>query len=592
MANIYTGIAVIDRKLQIAKADEQFYEFIGSENYASVAGNIWPGDIEYVKQSVKNIREEESMVFLIRLRNAQDEEYHHVLTELNGLAVSDGQESYVEMRIQDIDQLNQRFSDICDENALCNEFLELWGERLFIYDKKHNVMQMFNGGSKNRIYTFRGTLDAFKDHIYQEKMIAEKDFNAFEELCDNIMNGVKNFEGKMLFLNDGIDPEQNIHLVKGRTIQNSKGDPIVLGYLSLRNLQGTRTDDNTVVDFETDITTGLLTKKAILNYTENLLHRKPKYNVNLCVIDIDNFKAVNDTLGHMFGDEVLAKVAGIIKDAVEGKGIVGRIGGDEMFVVLEGVNTLSDLRGVLRSIRNNVEWAYLDRKEVPKVTCSIGVSTYPTDSAVYDDLFKIADKMLYRAKQKGKNRYIIYAPEVHGDVLNGESEAVIQNTAAARQDKEDLVLKLLEFMARQTNRPFYMILQDIGLTFGLDEVSLIYGDEKKTLLESYWCSDGSTKPADSDIHFVHEENFVHLYREHNLAVIDKLDLIEQLCPQTHKYMTEHGIKTALIYKMNYKQHEGYITYYKRSDMSRKWSDSDLANLTYISKIMELVINDR
>ena len=68
--------------------------------------------------------------------------------------------------------------------------------------------------------------------------------------------------------------------------------------------------------------------------------------------------------------------------------------------------------------------------------------------------FRIKLVMLYRAKQKGKNRYIVYAPEIHGDVLNGETEVVIQNTAARRQDKEDLVLAMIEYLAKQKGKNF------------------------------------------------------------------------------------------------------------------------------------------
>ena len=515
MASIYTGIAVVDRKLQIARADEQFYEYIGSENYASVAGNIHPEDIALLKKRVSEIQAgEKCEPLLIRFKNAINGEYHHVLTQLAVVELADGQESYVEIRIQDIDQMADRFSDICDENDLCNEFLELWGERLFIYNDAQDLMQVFNGGNKNRVFAFKGDFEAFKHYVVYEKRISAEYEDAFNEFCGNVKSGVKNFEGKLVFLNEGSDAEKTVHILKGRTVKNNKGEQIVFGYIMRRSLDGNGFPDKNEEEFETDVTTGLLTKKAILNYTENLLHRKPKYNVNLCIIDIDNFKAVNDTLGHMFGDEVLAKVSGIIKDAVKGKGIVGRIGGDEIFVVLESINNLSDLRGVLRNIRNDVEWAYMDRKEVPKVTCSIGVSTYPTDSQVYDDLFQIADKMLYRAKQKGKNRYIIYAPEVHGDVLHGETEVVIQNSTATRQDKEDLVIKFISDMAKQINRPFNMWLADIGMAFALDEIRLIYGEEGKTLLENFWSAENAPRPYEADmISFVHEENFGHLYRE-------------------------------------------------------------------------------
>lgn len=595
MAIYYTGSAVLEKNLQIAKADEQFYEYIGSENYASVAGNIHPDGLPYFKKAVEDIQDEESASFVIRFKNAVDNEYHHVLTNLRGISLSGGdlQGHFVEMQIQDIETLGKRLEQMVDKDNIYSELLELWGEQLFVYDVGADYLQIFSGGNKNRINNFKGKLEDFRNAIIKDGAVAKEYESAFDEFCDALAEGTKFFEYKMLFCAEGVDAQKHIHYVKGKTFLDGKEQKIVVGYISRRNLADGSITDQSEKQFETDVTTGVLTKKAILNYTENLLMRKPKYKVNLCIIDIDNFKAVNDTLGHMFGDEVLAKVASILQDAVEGKGIVGRIGGDEMFVVLEGIETLSDLRGVLRSIRNNVEWAYLDRKEVPKVTCSIGVSTYPTDAVSYDDLFQIADKMLYRAKQKGKNRYIVYAPNVHGDVLHGEEVVNVQNTAAGRQDKEDLVLKMLEYAAKQSNVPYNMIFQDIGTTFGLDEIHMVYGDAQKVLLESSWSSeenDGGT--GDSEIDFVREDNFVHLYREHNLAVIDKLDLIEQLCPKTHKYMLEHGIRTALIYKMNCENHEGYITYYKKSDISRKWSDSDLANLTYISKILELVINDR
>jgi diguanylate cyclase (GGDEF)-like protein len=590
MVKSYTGTATIDRRLQIGKADRAFYEFIGSENFASLAGCIPPEGLSHFKQIVTDLGIGENFVLVVRMR-AADGEYHHVLTELRGLEADERDESYVEVKIQNIGDLEDRLSKVCDENQLYGEFLELWGERLFVYDINQDFLQVFSGGNTNQVYSFRGKLADFRETMLRQDAAFEAHRAELDSFCQDLSQGTKNFEYQVE-LKEGTDKAEGIvHFVKGKTVLNSRKEQIVLGCILRRNQQGGDTE-NSLTDSDKDVTTGLLTKKVVLEYTENLLRRRPKYNVNLCVIDIDNFKQVNDTLGHMFGDEVLSTVADIIKEAVAGKGIVGRIGGDEMFVLLEGVHNLADLRGVLRTIRNNVEWAYKDRKEVPPITCSIGVSTYPADGCAYDDLFKIADKMLYLAKQKGKNRYIVYAPEVHGDVL---SEAEVSNTSngvSLRQDKEALVLKMLEYVAQQTNRPFGMLLQEIGTIFGLDEVHLFYGDEKKLLLESYWNVNGDRKTQESFADCVNEENFVHLYKEHNMAVINSLDSIEQLCPRTYHYMSERGIKVAMIYKMECKSHEGYITYCKMSDISRKWSDSDLTNLTYVSKIVELIINDR
>lgn len=591
MVKSYTGTATIDKRLQIVRADEQFYEYIGFDNYASIAGNIHPEELEYLKQVVAQLDADGSAELVVRMRTLAGN-YHHVLARLRGLALEGEKDSYIELCIQDVQELEEKLNGICDENRILGELLDMWGKGIFVYNINRDELDIFSGSNTNRISLYQGTLQRFQENVMRRNVVEGEDCLTFEALCADMAHGTKSFEYKLLFRDKDVNPKRDIHCVKGKTIANSKKESIVLGCILQRSNGDEGVYDQIQNEYERDVTTGLLTKKAILEYTENLLRNKPKYNVNLCVVDLDNFKQINDTLGHMFGDEVLARVADILKEAVTGKGVAGRIGGDEMFVVLEGINSLSDLRGVLRSIRNNVEWAYKDRKEVPPLSCSIGVSTYPDDALVYDDLFKIADKMLYRAKEKGKNRYIIYAPDVHGDVLSEGNTVSMQVDLGQKQDKEELVLKMIEYAAYQVKRPFDMILQDIGTTFGLDEIHLFYGDAPKATLESFWSVDGREKPENSFGEYVHEENFEHLYREHNMAVVDKLDLIEQLCPCTHEYMMKRGVKVALIYKMNCKKHEGYIVYCKMSDISRKWSDSDMANLTYASKTIELIINDK
>lgn len=517
-----------------------------------------------------------------------DKQYHHVLTELSKFSIEGEERNFIEIKSLDIDSLDEKLGSLHDENLIYNEYLDLWGECLFLYDKSKDYFQIYNGGSLNRVFSFRGTLDEFRETILSHELVKKEHISDFNDFCENIANGTKNFEHKLLFIDKSIDTDQDIHLIKGRTILNSHSEPIVLGCIQYRNNSNAGRSEYQHVDYEKDITTNLLTKKAIIEYAENLLHRRPKYNVNICILDIDNFKQVNDTLGHLFGDEVLATVASVIQEAVAGNGLVGRIGGDEILIVLH----YADLRGILRSIRSNIEWTYKDRKDIPKVTCSIGASTYPTDSLVYDDLFKIADKMLYRAKQKGKNRYIIYEPVVHGDVLSEGAPVASPISAVQKKNKQYLIMHTMEYLTNQTTASLNTILQDTGNTFELDEIYLFYGKSQKMVMESSWSADGEAAASEALIEYIKEENFAHLYNEHGIAVIDKVELIKQVCPQTYDHLTKQGVKVALIYKMNFKVHEGYIAYYKKSDISRKWSESDIANLTYISKIIELILNDK
>lgn len=591
MANLYNVTATIDERLQIIRADKNFYEYIGFENFASLAENIHSEDLAPLKQVIAHLNFDEPAMLVLRFMTI-DKKYHHVLAELSKFSLDGEERDFIEIKILDIDVLDEKLDSLYDENHIDDEFLDIWQEYLFIYDKTRDFFQVFNGGRLNRVYSFRGTLDKFREVIVKGELVKKEHIPDFNDLCENIASGTKNFEHKLLFIDKSIDPERDIHFIKGRTILNSHNEPIVLGCIQCLDNSSSSRSEYLHSDYDKDITTGLLTKKAIIEYTENLLHRKPKHNVNICILDIDNFKQVNDTLGHLFGDEVLATVSEIIKNTVAGNGLVGRIGGDEIFIVLEGLNYLSDLRGVLRSVRSNVEWAYKDRKDIPKVTCSIGVSTYPTDAVVYDDLFKIADKMLYRAKQKGKNRYIIYEQAVHGDVLSEGSSVSSPVSLGQKKNKQHLVMKMLEYLARQSGAPFSTVLREIGNTFDLDEIYLFYGDVQKVLMENYWNAAGKEAPAEPSVDYVNEENFVHIYNEHGMAVIDKIDVIKQLCPQTYDYLSKHDVKVALLYKMNLKNHEGYIAYYKKREISRKWSESDIANLTYISKTIELIFNDK
>jgi len=138
----------------------------------------------------------------------------------------------------------------------------------------------------------------------------------------------------------------------------------------------------------------------------------------LAVIDLDHFKAINDTYGHQAGDQVLFELARIIDDSCRSYDIVGRYGGEEFVVVLPDTDE-KDARTTCERIRQRVEDHSFDaRGRKINLTVSIGVACKKTDEkASADDLFHRADKALYRAKEKGRNRVEMTCP---GQVTGGE----------------------------------------------------------------------------------------------------------------------------------------------------------------------------
>jgi diguanylate cyclase (GGDEF)-like protein len=133
---------------------------------------------------------------------------------------------------------------------------------------------------------------------------------------------------------------------------------------------------------------------------EQMRHRWP---VSLVLVDIDNFKFVNDTYGHEAGDEVLRAVARTLQDGARTTDVCARVGGDEMAVVLKdteagGARELAErLRVAIESLRIGAG------DEDISVTASFGVVTYPTEESDWSALFRAADRALYRAKAQGRN---------------------------------------------------------------------------------------------------------------------------------------------------------------------------------------------
>ena len=151
--------------------------------------------------------------------------------------------------------------------------------------------------------------------------------------------------------------------------------------------------------------------------------RRKKTDLSCIMIDIDYFKKVNDTYGHSVGDFVLKEVAKMIKAEIREYDIASRYGGEE-FCILLPHTVIVDAVNVAERLRHTVESTILDIKSVCEfecdnfnVTISMGVSQFDPSFTTNEQLYKNADKALYRAKKSGRNRVMTYSPEFETDGL-------------------------------------------------------------------------------------------------------------------------------------------------------------------------------
>lgn len=587
MAKFNTGSVTIDKRLQIKNADEDFYKYVGLDSFVSLAKSAHPKDLSRLTQAVEELAEEGHSMLAYRIKR-HDGRYRWILADLEYNTIELNGEQLINVNIQDIQALERELRDIKNENSEYGEYFGLLDEFLFVYNIDEDQFKVFMGGNKQTVNVINSTLQNWIADVKRNRYIDKEYEDAYDSLCEDIKCGTRSFRYELLSSEFSVNKIKEMHLIKGKTILNSSRERKVIGYISVVNKDNKKKEISYNVEANKDVATDVLNKKAITDYVQKLIASKPKYPVHLCILDLDNFKNINDTFGHMFGDEVLITAADILKEAVDDKGVVGRIGGDEMMLVIERVDNHSELRGILRSIRSNIEWAYKGKKDGVDLTCSIGVASYPAHSDNYKDLFKIADKMLYNAKKKGKNRYIIYTPEIHGDVLHGEVSNMQMMIPREKKNKEKLVMRMLDFFLHKQVMTYENAFNEIGQTMELDEINIFYGENGKVSMGWKKVPDNMNRTID----FVDKDNFQNSFNENGISVIDNVVNCENLYPAAYEYMKAHNIIAAIIYRMSNKRNEGYVAFYKKTTAARKWGNDERAYLNFLGKIIELSLDDR
>lgn len=157
-----------------------------------------------------------------------------------------------------------------------------------------------------------------------------------------------------------------------------------------------------------DELTGMFKKKVFEEKVKEVLNRSSVQDIHaMAFIDVDNFKQVNDLLGHLYGDKLLKEIGGMIEEKSGETAVKGRFGGDEFVVFYPDCKERAQLEArITEIIHAGKKICKSDGKEC-KVSLSIGLALYPDGGKTYGQLFEQADKALYRAKAKGKDQYCI-----------------------------------------------------------------------------------------------------------------------------------------------------------------------------------------
>lgn len=167
-----------------------------------------------------------------------------------------------------------------------------------------------------------------------------------------------------------------------------------------------------------DNLTGLPNRRLFLDRLDQAIKRAKRLHQRMAIyyVDLDNFKMINDSLGHQFGDELLKSVAERLRDIVRESDTVARLAGDEFTVIAENVRDNGEVVSIARKILSSFEAPFEAYGEELEASASVGVGIYPDDGEDLLSLMKNADAAMYKAKAHGRNGYYYLAEDGSGQL--------------------------------------------------------------------------------------------------------------------------------------------------------------------------------
>ncbi len=559
----------VRQNLVAAKASEFYYEFVGENSFRPVSELVLPEDGELLREAVEADPFRPLELFTV-LSNLKDSTRNVYLRLEQSEQTENGIPLY-QITISDIHDLEGRNLRLEHSILKYRHFMTLQDVYFFEYLIDRDSITVYKYVNERAMNRFEGSLNILIGNVEQahdgSDIARLKD--QLRTFCAHLRNGEDFFE--MEFIRGQEDRE--IWKVKGARIPKNRD--MVAGIISPdRNREK---EAYYLTPAARDAGTGLLNKRAWTEYTIEQLNRKDHSTRWLVIIDIDDFKHINDTYGHIFGDQVIRRVAEIMQMLVGQRGVIGRFGGDEYVILLEKVATREQLKILLKTIAKEFALAFDPKIHV---TASIGVSEYPVDGAEYEELMRKADKALYLAKEKGKNRHIIYEERLHGKLESDDMQNMAMAYAVSKEKKREAVTEMITGICifgvqSVVNNPEK--LQQIRSLFDLDGITIFSERGEKLVCRSgnYMAEAPDGRPGFED------KKYLALFGEDDIFVESNMVKLRSQNPAAYAVTQKQEIGAALQC-LSRKEGIPYVMVnYEVFNRNRKWSDEDVTLLTVL-----------
>lgn len=574
--------AAINKEYMVQMADEHFYHFLGKTVGICMADSIHPDLREEFCQAFDSLEPGRSVRILTAMRGMEDSFQQVDLTisdnghTVNGVKVWD-------LTIYNLFTIEEKYLQASNDANKYRALLSMYQEYLFDYDVEQDIIAVFRYVGIKSTVLVKCSLKEFREKVcamYPRKSFQEE----LEVFCQHLLSAQENFSCDLRGPIPRHKTIMGLFHIEGKVIYKHNNQRMVLGILRMMDQKVEDAIPYYATAEGKDSFTGLLNKRACAEYVAETLASDSEVHY-MAMIDIDNFKNINDTYGHMYGDKVISQVASIINGSMNGRGIVGRFGGDEFFIFTNWINTEMQLRAVLTSIRKRVQSIFENREESCKVTLSIGISKAPTDGCTYDELFRKADKCLYLAKFKGKNRFVIYEEDKHGDIVEeGQSIRHTMDPLEKAEYLADVVADIGIRLFSEGVGPMEEIMDQIRSAFEIDGVRIYRAGQTEPVYIS-----GDYQPVPDMHSFITGDELIKVLNQPHYLMASHITNLEGVNRELFELLRGSRIEGMVCFCYQDKNGVNLYFFYEAFNHRFRWSESDKNFLLTVSKLMANVL---
>lgn len=569
---LYDCNLFVRKDLTVSSAAQSYYEFVGDNSALPFSDLIDEEDAKAITEAVESGCEEPVEVFT-RFYNRLDEGWRNVYVRAEDCDRTENGEPLYQVCVIDVTDTADRMLHLDKKAHKYRYYMSIKDEYYFEYFHETNQYSFYKYVNGKSVMIYSGDYDEYTEFNIKNALNPQQMRTQSEQLTRYLKGRSTSFE--MIWKsNKGRDAEDAVYkLIGGVSAYNPE---IVTGVITPKG------DSDDMAYYLTsagrDSFTGLLNKKACMEYSmEKLSVTDPKNVMWMIVVDIDDFKKTNDTFGHAFGDDVIKVVSDTLQKHLGKHGIVGRFGGDEFYSLIHDVPTRDDLTLLLKVISKDIMYEF---DEKIKLTVSVGVSQYPKDGTDFDILFGKADKSLYIAKEKGKNRHIIYDEELHGPYSADTVGFQTVTNLMSREKRRSMLVRCISEMNVKGIDAFLKndnLLQGLLDLFDLGGIT-IYGDYGNHVILR---KGGYRLRAESRADIMEDEKYSARFAHETVLVLNSLNSLKSISESAYSSALEQEIGASVRTAVR-KDHKPYVFVdFDVFDVSRKWSDSDVEILTVL-----------